>query len=130
MATVNYSVVPSSTGAPWSGTFVVSSFSNIVKNDLPTVTAPNGFSFSTASFGEFGPYVTWRTYTGGQFPNAGYSFDIWSINLVLAIRSNATWTTLKTTSTYSLTSDKHVLIYNYDVPTAPFFGLGGTITFT
>ena len=129
MAIVNYTVTPA-VGQSWSGTFVVSSFSNIVKNDLPTVTAPNGFSFSTASFGEFGPYVTWRTYTGGQYPTTGYSFDIWSTNLTLDIVSNSTWNNLITTSTYNLTTDKNTLIYNYDAPQAPFYGSGGTIIFT
>ena len=129
MAIVNYAVTPA-VGQSWSGTFVVSSFSNVVKNDLPTVTAPNGFSFTTASFGEFGPYVTWRTYTGGQYPNTGYSFDIWSSTLILNIVANATWTNLKTISTYNLNTNKNTLVYNYDAPDAPFYGSGGTITFT
>ena len=129
MAIVNYAVTPA-VGQSWSGTFVVSSFSNIVKNDLPTITAPNGFSFVTASFGDFGPYVTWRTYTGGQYPDTGYSFDIWCSTLILNIRANATWTNLKTISTYNLATDKNTLVYNYDAPDAPFYGSGGTIKFT
>jgi hypothetical protein len=137
MATVNYSISTVS-GLSWTGTFEVANFTDIVSSTVPSsFTANSGaVSFTPAQVVSYtsptnDAYVTWRSSSiGGQYPTTGWSFDIWSLNLYNAIASSATWTTLKTTATYTLNSNKNTLVYNYDDFYAPFYGSGGTITFT
>jgi len=141
MATVNYTIT-TNVGETWSGTFVGVTLANPVKdpgNLATSVTADSGsFSFSPYEFELYpaGPdenYVTWRdsaTPGGSQYPTTGYSFDIWSDDLFAAIDASSTWNDLITTGTYDLTSSKHTLIYNYNVPYAVHAGDGGTIVFT
>lgn len=76
-------------------------------------------------------YVTWRsTSPAGQHPSAGLSLDLWSSGLYTAVITNsATWTALAS-STYSLDTGKHSLVYNYSSFYAPLFSKGGTLTVT
>jgi hypothetical protein len=133
MATVNYSVITSS-GLSWTGTFEVASFTNIVSSNVPSSFTANAgqVTFTPAQVVSYGSlYVTWRNVSiGGQYPTTGLSFDVWSSSLCNAIDGNATWANLKTTGTYNLNSNKNTLVYNYDSTYAPFYGSGGTITFS
>jgi hypothetical protein len=139
VAIVNY-IISNAITPTWGGTIDVSSLDDIISSSLPTViTAGSGLiTFFPSSFGYYpdtdgngNEYVTWRTYSGSsQYPDSGYSFDIWSTTLFNAINFGATWNTLIATGSYSLNISKHTLIYNYDAPFAPFYGIAGTITFS
>ncbi len=144
MATVTYSITGAFNGYnAWSGTIIVSSLSNIVSADIPTtITAnPGSISFSPQSFqyypdtdGNGNEYITWRTYNGpSQYPDSGYSLDIWSTDLFNDVNSGSDWSTLISNGSYFLTTNKHTLIYKYEPPQgpyAPLYGTGGLITFT
>lgn len=143
---INYTV-STFTRASWSGTFDVSDSSLPVLTEVPVdiTFEPGSFNFNlnstelflaTINFSQYADsnvkYVTWRTYLGtSQYPDSGYSFDVWSDDLYDAIIGNATWDDLVSTGTFNLNSDKNTLIYNYDSPGLPFdfYGKGGIITF-
>jgi len=138
MAIVNYTVTGTSKDS-WSGSITVASYSNQVTSDIPsfiTIVSPLSFSFSPVQLQSYPSpsdsayYVTWRNNSfPTQYPNTGYSFDVWSKPLYDAIVGGATWSTL-VGSTYTLNSNKHTLIYNYDAPGAVVWGNGGSITFS
>lgn len=137
MAIVNYSI-SGATGQNWTGIIDVSNTSNVVKTDTPTnITADsNAFTFVPATIQLYPAsnddnYVTWRTYNGpSQYPDSGYSFDVWSLDLYNAINGNSTWAQLISTGTYNLNTTKNTLMYDYNVPYSPYYGRGGTITFS
>lgn len=137
MATVNYSI-NTAFGLSWIGTFEVANFTDIVSSTIPSsFTANSGqITFTPSQVVAYGSpsndsYVTWRNVSiAGQYPTTGLSFDVWSLSLYNAITGNATWANLKSTGTYNLNSNKNTLVYNYNTPYAPFYGSGGTITFT
>ena len=137
MATVNYSVSTAS-GLSWTGTFEVTNFTDIVSSTVPSSFTANAgeVTFTPAQVVTYGSpsndsYVTWRSVSiGGQYPTTGWSFDVWSLSLSNAINGGATWSNLQSTSTYNLNSNKNTLVYNYSGPYAPFYGSGGTITFS
>lgn len=120
----------------WNGSFEVDNTSLPVLTENPTniIFEPGTFGFNPTNFAYYSDpkYITWRTYLGSsQYPDSGYSFDIWSDDLYDDIISNATWDDLITTGTFNLNLQKNTLIYNYDVPGFPFdfYGKGGIITF-
>ena len=134
---INYQV-NTSTRASWSGTFDVSDASLPVLTQIPTdiTFEPGSFNFNPTNFSQYADsnvkYVTWRTYLGtSQYPDSGYSFDVWSDDLYDVIMTNATWDDLVSTGTFNLNLDKNTLIYDYDIPGFPFdfYGKGGIITF-
>lgn len=139
MATVNYTIT-TNVGQTWSGTFVGVTLGNPVNDpgNLPTsITADSGaISFTPENFQLYpadadSNYVTWRDQPAvGQYPTTGYSLDIWSDTLYVDIDGANTWNDLISTGTYNLSPSKNTLIYNYDVPYAPHWGSGGTITFS
>ena len=143
MATVTYTISNAIGGySTWSGTIVVSALSDAVLTNVPTsITASSGsIVFTPSSFehypdtdGNGNEYITWRNYSGAsQYPDSGYSLDIWSTQLFTDVDSGATWNTLIGAGGYALNSNKYTLIYKYDSPSgpyAPFYGLGGLITF-
>jgi hypothetical protein len=95
---------------------------------MPTSTDSNSFQ----TYG--GQYATWRSssaVTGlsySQYPTQGLSLDIWggSSNLITNIDSNNDWSTIA--GTYSLSTTKWSLIYNYSELYAPIYSKGGTLT--
>ena len=147
--TINYTISTTLYSSGWSGSFILTAEANLTSlvssfNDISSITYGAGLdSFTTVQF-EMYPtdlginagrtYVTWRSiaYPDQQFPESGISFDIWSENLYNAINSGASWQTLITTGTYSLSSTKNTLVYNYDPSYAILHGTGAssTITFT
>lgn len=139
MATVNYTI-STSTGQTWSGTFDGVTLGNPVNDpgNLPTsITANSGaITFYPDNFQLYpadpdANYVTWRTYNGAsQYPDTGTSLDIWSDSLYSNIDGSNTWADLIATGTYNLSPSKNTLIYDYDTPYAPYWGSGGTITFS
>lgn len=135
MATVNYTIA-TSTGLTWSGSFTVPNTSDVVTSSVPSNISAPGVSFAPAAAAQLYPsgndsYTTWRTYSGAsQYPDSGYSLDIWSIDLYNDINSGGTWNTLISHGAYNLNSVKNTLIYYYNGPTAPYWGSGGTVTFS
>jgi hypothetical protein len=142
MATVNYSVTTSGTHFNWSGTLEVPDLNATVSSTVPTnITVSGGLSFVPQSFRYYpdldienngNEYITWSTYNGSsQYPDSGYSFDVWSTSLYSAVDSGITWSTLQVSGAYPLNSNKWTLIYDYDQTYSPnLYGVGGTITFT
>ena len=137
---INYEV-NTLTRASWSGSFTVTNRFNSVLTELPSKVkfnpGPGSFEFDPLNFSSYSDpnvkYVTWRTYTGSsQYPDSGYSFDVWSDELYDAIIGNASWDDLITTGTFNLNTEKNTLIYDYDTSGFPFdfYGKGGIITFT
>lgn len=134
---INYTV-STSTRASWSGTFDVNNTTSSVLTEIPIdiTFEPGSFNFNPTNFSQYADsnvkYVTWRTYLGAsQYPDSGYSFDVWSDDLYDAIISNATWDDLVSTGTFNLSLDKTTLIYDHSSPGFPFdfYGKGGIITF-
>ena len=139
MATVNYTVTASQ-GDTWSGSFTVTNTSNAVNTELPTAANSPNQNFTPSQFANLGTYVTWRSVDiSGQtpgppnfldvYPTTGYSFDIWSADLITAINANNTWSFL-IGKTYNLDATKNTLIYNYNQGDAVYFARGGTISFS
>lgn len=139
MATVNFTISGVAAGfTNWTGSFTVGDVNTQVQSDpnVDIVITTNGdnYTFQSNNFQVYPDatlghnYVTWRTQnTGGsQFPTAGKSLDIWSPDLYTAITGGAQWDEL---ATYNLSTVKHTLVYNYDVPHAPYYSKGGTISF-
>jgi hypothetical protein len=125
----------------WSGTFEVGNLDVPVKDDDSVViTINSGPLFTFNSVKVLGwvdnnldhNYVTWRTQSyvtnPTQYPTNGESLDIWSYNFHRDVFTlGYTWNQL--TSTYSdLNTVKHTLAYDYDVPYAPYYSRGGTLT--
>ena len=142
MATITYTISSISSGVTWSGTFEVTTTTNQVKTEIPTLVTANSSAYTFVPDSSVGfkyypdatlghNYVTWRTYNGdSQYPDSGSSFDVWSSNLYTAIvTNNITWAGLVGNS-YSLNTTKHTLIYNYGAPYAPYFCMGGNIAFS
>lgn len=133
MATVNYSI-NTNTGDDWTGSFTVSSLSDLVFSEAgtPTSVSAGAFSFVPDNISYYNPgYVTWRSATNqAQHPGSGRSFDIWSLDLYDDIVNLSTWTNLISVGTYPLTNNKNTLFYDYDTPTALYWGIGGSITFS
>jgi hypothetical protein len=134
MATVNYSV-NTTTNDDWSGVITVGSLTSIVFSEAGTptnITAVGGFSFVPDNISYYNPgYVTWRSDTDqNQYPNSGIGFDVWSLDMYDDIVGGFTWNNLISTGTYNLTADKNIVFYNYNIPTAIYWGIGGTITFS
>lgn len=125
----------------WSGTIEVSSFSNVVKNDASVIITIDGTGYTFETDNIYGwpddnsglndDYVTWRTQViSTQYPTSGKSIDIWSYNLYQDIFvNNFTWTSLASPAGYILNDVKHTLVYDYDVPYAPYYSRNGKITF-
>lgn len=143
MATVTYTITNALNGYnTWSGTITVANLTDVVSSSLPSiVTAGGTVTFTPYSFqyypdndGNGNEYITWRNYSGSsQYPDSGYSLDIWSTSLYNAIVGGATWNTLIAAGGYTLTSNKYTLVYKYDSPQgpyAPYYGQNGIITFT
>ena len=144
MATVTYTITNALNGYnTWSGTIEVGSLTDVVSSTIPSsVTAgggsvsftPNSFQYYPDASGNGNEYVTWRTYSGpSQYPDSGYSLDIWSTGVFNDINSGGTWNTLIAAGGYSLTGNKYTLLYKYDAPQGPYaryYGQGGVITFT
>ncbi len=89
----------------------------------------NGYSGSGVK------YVTFRSTNpvGQQHPTSEFSLDLWNDSLYDKIITNsATWNTIATggSNTYSLSTTKYSLIYNYDQSYAPIYSKGGTLTIT
>ena len=135
---INYEV-NTLTRASWSGGFDVTNPTSSVLTELPTniTFESESFDFEPFNFSSYSDsnvkYVTWRTYTGSsQYPDSGYSFDVWSDELYNAIIGDASWNDLVSTGTFNLNTEKNTLIYDYDIPGFPFdfYGKGGIITFT
>lgn len=133
--TINFSITSPDVGNAWSGTILVSDDSVKVKNETSALikSASEDVSFtSTQTASYFSPnYITFRENSiVGQFPTTGRSMDLWSSNLSIDVDTNEiTWAGLVGQS-YSLSSDKHSLIYSYDEPFAPYWSKGGTISFS
>lgn len=147
--TINYTISTTLYSTGWSGSFILTEEATLGTfvnsfNDISSITYGPGLnSFTPVQF-EMYPtdlginagrtYITWRSvaYPEQQFPESGISLDIWSESLYNAINSGATWQTLITTGTYSLSTTKNTLVYNYDPPYAIFHGTGASssITFT
>jgi hypothetical protein len=156
MPNVNYTIAtnlgnPFVEGTGWTGTIVVPSLSNTPGSpgNIPTsvtgvlgsltVTftpdATNGY-YVYPSTTDSNHYVTFRSQNiATQYPNAGYSLDIWSATLYSDINGGKTWQGLitdSTTSPYYLNNTKYTLLYDYTPgsPTAAMWCKGGAITFS
>jgi hypothetical protein len=149
MANVNYTIAtdvgnPLLEGSGWTGTIVVPSLSNIPGAAVPTsvngvlgdltVTftpdATNGY-YVYPSTTDSNHYVTFRSQNiATQYPNTGYSLDIWSATLYSDINGGKTWQGLIDDGPYNLNNTKYTLLYDYNAPTAAMWCRGGKITFT
>jgi len=133
MATVNYSI-NTNTGDDWTGSFTVASLSNLVFSEAgtPTSVSAEARSFVPNNISYYDPgYITWRSANNqAQHPGSGRSFDIWSLDLYDDVVNGFTWSQLISTGTYLLTSNKNTVFYDYDIPTAFYWGVGGSITFS
>jgi len=130
---INFSITSPDIGNPWSGTIEVTNDAEKVLDTTTAIITSNAedVTFTAAQSAAYSEYVTLRSVSiVGQFPTTGFSMDIWSSTFVEDVLSNQiTWAGLDGQS-YSLTSDKHSLIYSYDEPFAPYWSKGGTLSFS
>jgi len=138
MATINYSITASS-GNNWTGTFdvditgdqaILATYVNVTAGSFSIPNSGLNFKYYPASTGD--NYITWRNYGGAsQYPDGGYSLDIWSLSLYTDIITNTyTWDQIISAPAYSLNSNKTTVFYDYNTPYAPYWCKGGTIDFT
>ena len=91
--------------------------------------ATNGFKIY-ASTQNTNHYTTFRSQNvETQYPNTGYSLDIWSAALYNDINNGKSWQALTEDGPYPLNTTKYSLLYNYGGPNATMFIKGGKIAF-
>lgn len=142
MQTVYYTITANAQSS-WTGEIYVDSLDNalISTAGIPTGVTADGVDANFVPNVSLGlthfsggldiSYITIREWPNlSQFPNSGFGFDIWSQDLYDDVTNGNTWMNLVTTGTYSLTAGKNTVYYNYDGPTAVYYGVGGTIGFT
>jgi hypothetical protein len=153
MANINYSITdevgnPLIEGFTWTGTIFGVDLAETPDNSFPTsvtgvrgdltVTftphATNGYHVYPSITDE-NHYITFRSQNiGTQYPNSGYSLDIWSAAMYndIVAGTPATWQLLTENDPYNLNNTKYTLLYDYTpgAPTAAMWCRGGKINFT
>jgi hypothetical protein len=150
MPNVNYTIAsdggnPLLQGSGWTGTIDVPNLAVTPISAFPTSVsgvsggltitftphATNGFYVYPSNDGNH--YITFRSQDiATQYPNNGYSLDIWSAALYNDINGGKTWQGLIDDGPYNLNNTKYTLLYDYTPgnPTAQMWCRGGRITFT
>lgn len=146
MSKVTLTITGSTEGSDWTseitgitGATQVKSTGQYDGTPKLNLTSPNlGEVFSVSSFGNYSnpDYITWRSVAPqseppgyGQYLFTGFSMDVWSSALYTQVITNSsTWSGL--VGSYSLSSDKWSLVYQYDNANAKCFSKGGTLTIT
>ena len=144
--TVTLALTSPSEGSDWTVEFTADDATPIktitgFSLSLTTPSFPSLFTTSSVDGydGSGVQYVTWRsTSPAGQHPTSGYSVDIWSqtvYNNIMTFNGNTgmTWNEMLTGNgsggaTYTLSSDKYSLIYDYTNQYALGYSKGGTLT--
>jgi hypothetical protein len=154
MADINYSITdeignPLLEGFTWTGTIYGVNLGQTPTNSIPTsitstvgdltITftpdAINGYKVYP-SITDSNHYITFRSQNiATQYPNSGYSLDIWSATMYSDISnpsSPATWQLLTENDPYNLNNFKYTLLYDYTPgsPSAAMWIRGGKINFT
>ena len=151
MSNINYSITdevgnPLLEGFTWTGTIYGVDLGQTPANSIPTsvtgivgdltVTftphAINGY-YVYPSTTDSNHYITFRSQNiATQYPNSGYSLDIWSVGMYndITAGSPATWQLLTENDPYNLNNSKFTLLYDYNAPTAAMWCRGGKINFT
>jgi hypothetical protein len=100
-----------------------------------TPDATNGYKVYP-SITDTNHYTTFRSQNiATQYPNSGYSLDIWSESLYNTIAnpgnpsSPGSWQLITENDPYNLNNSKYSLLYDYGSPTAARWCRGGKIAF-
>ena len=146
MANITYTISSTTDGMPnWSGTIYGVDTTQTPANSIPssvdgvvdglTITFTphivNGYKVYPSTT-DTNHYVTFRSQDiSTQYPNSGYSLDIWSAALYNAINGGSTWQGLINGGPYNLNTTKYTLLYDYTPgsPLAQMWSRGGTILF-
>jgi hypothetical protein len=153
MSDINYTITdevgnPKLDGFTWTGTIFGVNLALTPENSIPssitgtangvTVTftpnAVNGYKVYPSTT-DANHYISFRSQNiATQYPNSGYSLDIWSAALYADIvaGSPATWQLITENDPYNLNNNKYTLLYDYTPgnPTAAMWCRGGKINFT
>ena len=149
MSDINYSITDIVEGFTWTGTIAGVDLGQTPANSIPTsitgtangVTATftpnavNGYNIYPSNDGNH--YITFRSQNiATQYPNSGYSLDIWSAALYndIVAGTPATWQLITENDDigagYPLNTSKYTLLYDYESPNAVMWCRGGKINFT